>query len=171
MGGIFSGAKGMKLSESGVFFTAPFKGEVRVDRVVHKQGRKGVFYIVEATVVSVAQSATNPKTGKYTDNVGDKRSWVQSLKDQDVGFRAVKQFCLAASGIDSKSSDDAERAKEFENECEDIMSSSCTDGIFNGAVLPLEVIEIITKEKKQPFALHMWGPANPAEPEAETKAA
>lgn len=154
MSNLFSGAKGKALSQQGVYMTPGFDGDVKVERCLVQKTRKGQAYIVEFEVVKSA----NPQ-----HPVGAKRSWIQSLNDQDIGFRAVKAFCVAASGINPKLAEDAKKLEEFENQCEEIMTASDREhgNVFAGTVLRLETTNKPTK-KGEPFTLHVWTTSAPS---------
>lgn len=145
---LFAGAKGKALSEQGVYFTPGFDGEVEVQRCMVKKARKGQMYLVECIVT---------KTDSKEHPVGAKRTWIQSLQDEDIGFRSVKAFCVAASGIDTKSAADQPKLLAFEEECEGIMTASDYQhgNVFAKAKLRLETTNKPTKAGG-PFTLHVW---------------
>lgn len=145
---LFQGAKGKQLSQQGVYMTPGFDGEVKIERCLVQKGRKGINYIAEFEITK-SSSTEHP--------VGAKRSWIQSLRDEDIGFRAVKSFCVAAAGIDVKKADSAKALEAFENECEQIMTASDRDhgNIFAGKTLRLETTNKPTKAGT-PFTLHVW---------------
>jgi hypothetical protein len=147
---LFAGAKGMTMSEQGVYFTPGFDGEVKILHCLIKRSRKsGDLYLVEC-VVTKSSSAEHP--------VGAKRTWIQGLKDADIGFRSVKSFCVAVLGLSPKKPEDEAKLKAFEEQCEEVMTASAQENAFKDSVVHLETTQKPTLAGK-PFTLHVWTPA------------
>jgi hypothetical protein len=83
------------------------------------------------------------------NQAGTTASWYQSLKDQDIGFGALKGF--AASVLGEKPEDPA-----FIEAVEGFMDSVVNDDALKDAIIPVEVIVVPTKENKD-FSRHNWG--------------
>jgi hypothetical protein len=162
---LFAGLRSAKTFERGTFLK-PGSYEVRVKRAIFKKTRtKGDAFILEFTVErstyeadkkkAIAAFGTNPfnlqDLEKLLPNAeGTTASWYQSLQDIDIGFGALKSF--AASILGQKPED-----PEFIEAVEGFMNSVVNEGVINGMLLPVEVVQIKTK-KDTDFSLHKWGP-------------
>jgi hypothetical protein len=166
---LFAGLKSAKTFERGTFLKAGASGstayEVRVKRAIFKKTRtKGDAFILEFTIEkssyeadkkkAIAAFGTNPFNLQELEKLlpnppGTTASWYQSLQDLDIGFGALKSF--AASILGEKPED-----PKFIEEVEGFMNGVVNDGVINGMLLPVEVVQIKTK-KDTDFSLHKWG--------------
>ena len=166
---LFKGLRDAKTFERGTFLK-PGSYEVRVKRAIFKKTRtKGDAYILEFTIErstyetdkkkAIAAYGSNPfnmqDLEKLLPNpVGTTASWYQSLQDLDIGFGALKSF--AASILGQKSED-----PEFIEAVEGFMNSVVNEGVINGMLIPVEVVQIETKKSTPTtpayFSLHKWG--------------
>lgn len=169
MSNLFAGLKSAKTFERGTFLKAGASGsasyQVRVKRAIFKKTRtKGDAFILEFTVekstyetdkkkaiAAFGQSPFNlQELEKLLPNAeGTTASWYQSLQDIDIGFGALKSF--AASILGQKPED-----PEFIEAVEGFMNSVVNEGVINGMLIPVEVVQVKTK-KDTDFSLHKWG--------------
>jgi hypothetical protein len=167
---LFAGLRSAKTFERGTFLKAGASGsavyQVRVKRAIFKKTRtKGDAFILEFTVEkstyeadkkkAIAAFGTSPfnlqELEKLLPNAeGTTASWYQSLQDIDIGFGALKSF--AASILGQKPED-----PEFIEAVEGFMNSVVNEGVINGMLIPVEVVQVKTK-KDTDFSLHKWGP-------------
>lgn len=145
-------------------YDSPANYQLKIKRCIWKTARapkKGDFYIVEAEVVT----SNNPRVP-----VGSTRTWMQSM-DNDVGPTAVTDFMFAALGMDRRDKDGLVEIKKIDAEgklpemlastLEDPTEPSCENSLRD-ALVNVEVKEITTKAKGQPFNLHTFFPAKKA---------
>jgi|SRR5271157_845872 len=163
-GNLFAGLKSAKTFERGTFLK-PGTYAVRVKRAIFKKTRtKGDAFILEFTVEqstyevdkkkAIAAFGTNPFNMQELEKLlpnpeGSTASWYQSLQDIDIGFGALKSF--AASILGQKTED-----PEFIEAVEGFMNSVVNEGVIDGMLLPVEVVQVKTK-KDTDFSLHKWG--------------
>jgi len=162
---LFAGVRNAKTSERGAFLK-PGKYKVKINRVVNKRTRKNYdafiveFSILESQYAKKKAEAIAALGGREYDPAtmelalpsqeGASASWFQSLADIDIGFGSLKSF---AAGILGCGSEDP----EFLGSVERFLSEAVNANGLNGAVVPLEVVEIQTK-KGGTFSLHKFGP-------------
>jgi hypothetical protein len=168
MTNLFAGLKNAKTSERGSYFT-PGKYTVKVVKGVKFRTRKNYdAFILEMQVIkseyeNAKEQAIKTLTlaGKNIDlealestlplKEGSTGSWFQSLADMSIGFGALKGFAANVTGI-TNSEDPT-----FLGEVEEFLTSVVDERqSLKDAVLPLEVVQILTKEGK-PFSLYRWG--------------
>jgi hypothetical protein len=161
---LFAGLKSAKTFERGTFLK-PGSYEVRIKRAIFKKTRtKGDAYIMEFQVEkssyeadkrkAIAAFGNNPFNLQDLEKLlpnpeGSTASWYQSLQDIDIGFGALKSF--AANILGEKPED-----PEFIEAVEGFMNSVVNEGVINGMLIPVEVIQVKTK-KDTDFSLHKWG--------------
>lgn len=161
---LFAGLRSAKTFERGTFLKAG-NYEVRVKRAIFKKTRtKGDAFILEVTVEkstyetdkkkAIAAFGQNPFNLQDLEKLlpnpeGTTASWYQSLQDLDIGFGALKSF--AASILGQKPED-----PEFVEAVEGFMNSVVNEGVINGMLIPVEVVQVKTK-KDTDFSLHKWG--------------
>ena len=161
---LFAGLKGAKTFERGTFLK-PGTYQVRVKRAVFKKTRaKGDAFILEFAVEkSTYEEAKKRAVSAFGDKPfdmaalektlpnqpGTSAAWYQSLQDLDIGFGALKSFAADILGV--KPEDPA-----FVEEVEGFMNAVVNDGVINGMLLPVEVVQVKTK-KDTDFSLHKWG--------------
>ena len=166
---LFAGLKSAKTFERGTFLKAG-NYEVRVKRAIFKKTRtKGDAFILEVTVEKSAYEAEKKKAiaafgsnpfslqdleKTLPNQPGTTASWYQSLQDLDIGFGALKSF--AASILGQKPEE-----PEFIEAVEGFMNSVVNEGVINGMLLPVEVVQVETKKSTPTapalFSLHKWG--------------
>jgi len=161
---LFAGLRDAKVTERGVWLREGLY-EVRVKRGFYKITRaKGDAFILEFTIEKSNYEDAKRKAVTALGNTpydmmalekmlpnqaGTSASWYQALKDKDVGFGALKGFCAAILG--EKPED-----PKFLEEVEGFMAAVCDDGVINGMLIPVEVVQVKTRENKD-FSRHNWG--------------
>ena len=161
---LFAGLKSAKTFERGTFLKQG-SYNVRIKRAIFKKTRtKGDAFILEFTIEqstyeadkkkAIAAFGANPfnmqELEKLLPNAeGTTASWYQSLQDLDIGFGALKSF--ASSILGQKPED-----PEFVEAVEGFMNSVVNEGVINGMLIPVEVVQVKTK-KETDFSLHKWG--------------
>lgn len=142
-------------------YDSPAHYTLKVQRIQWKNARppkKGEFYIVEGEVTK----SDNPKVP-----VGVKRTWMQAM-DNDAGPTAATDFVCAALGYDRRNPEELAAIRKLEKDdrlpallaetLEDPTDPLCKNALRDFEI-DVEVKEIITKEKKQPFNVHNWTPS------------
>lgn len=158
----FAGLAAVQVSQSGVFFSKDFIGEVEIDATkgFKSQNGKGELFVVECTVTKSQFRPKKLEDGTMTedpDPVGAARSWMVFL-DTVMGLPNLKGFLVAATGFDLADTDTVE--KEFDPGCVEL-AESCQDAGKNplkGARVALRTRNIETKAGKD-FTRHDWSPA------------
>lgn len=145
-------------------YDSPANYRLKIKRVIWKTARapkKGEFYIVEAEVVT----SNNPRVA-----VGSARTWMQAM-DNDVGPTAATDFMFAALGMDRRDKDGLAQIKALDaagklpemlaSTLEDPTDPTCENSLRD-CLVDVEVKEITTKGKGQPFNLHTFFPVKQA---------
>lgn len=149
-----------KLETTKEVYDRPAHYRIKVQRIQWKQARapkKGEYYIVEGEVTK----SDNPK-----HPVGVKRTWMQAM-DNDVGPTAATDFVFAALGYDRRNPEELEEMKQLEKDGElpailaetlDEPTDPACKNALAGLEVDVEVKQIVTKGKQQPFNLHTFSP-------------
>jgi len=164
MGNMFAGVAQAKTSERGAFCN-PGLYKVEIKRALLKHTRKGYdAFIVE---VGILESNYNEAKKDAIQAFGDKpfnmqeldktlpnksgstASWFQSLADKDIGYGSLLGFMASIMGQKADNED-------FRKEVEKMLEAAVNEGLLDGWVCPLEVVEIKTK-RGTPFSLYKWG--------------
>ena len=165
---LFAGLREAKTFERGTWLKGSdsgFQYKIRVKKAIFKKTRaKGDAFILEFKIeesnYEIAKKKTIEAFGSTPFNmadlekilpnqVGSSASWYQSMKDIDIGFGALKSF--AACILGQKPED-----PEFIEQVEGFMNSVVSDGIIDGMLIPVEVVNVKTKADTD-FSLHKWG--------------
>lgn len=100
---IWDGIEDAEIFERGRYVDAGFQGVVEMVRTIGKSTRKsGLAFIVEMKVIS-SNLPQHP--------VGQKVTWYQGLRDQDVAFPAIAKWAGACAGFDPNSDKDKIKAE------------------------------------------------------------
>jgi hypothetical protein len=145
-----------------VVYDSPANYEVKIKRCYWKTARdKAEYYIVEYEVVK----SNNPKVA-----VGALRTWMQAM-DNDVGPTASTDFMFAALGKDRRNAIDLAEIKKLDADgelpgmlastLEDPTDPTCENSLKD-LFVEVEVKQITTKKKGEPFNLHTFFPAKKA---------
>lgn len=168
--GRFAGLAGIKTNQGGLYFLdGDYDVELDEVKLITPRTPPDCF-IVSAKVVKSTCAERAP---------GCKPSQVIKMKEAilETVMGNIKQFAGAALGIEDPDSytvapdpdipdDTTEAATDrFWDEALEFMISE--DQPLRGMVIHLNCSTIITKEKKQPFTKHVWGPVVSEPPEAE----
>jgi hypothetical protein len=108
--GIFSGIGDTELYESGVYLSPGASYELKfVDALVKKTKRSGLAFIVEFEV----------EESTHDDHpVGSKATWFQKMSDEEIAFRAIKEFLANLLKINMK---DPIEKEEFNSTVEELL--------------------------------------------------
>lgn len=148
----FVGMKDAKVGAGGVYF---LEGRYRVKlvRAFMLQSRKsGDLFTVEAMVVRSTCAQRPP---------GLKCSW-QVKMGQDMALPNIKGFLAACNGADPSNDLEVQAAFTDANG-QDVSEETAEMAVSDenplaGIELDLEVVTIMTREKKLPFSKHTWMP-------------
>lgn len=174
--------KDKKVSEKGTQCNAG-KYTVKVTKVVMKDKVRKTgapAYIVEFDILKSSRPAEIPRypsesseeyelrLKKAPNAVGTSATWFQNLADQDVGLGALKGFAAGITGSDWRDPEFVEDVESFLTQTvkgepdEDGHFIEGAPSVILGWVLPLEVVEIMTKPSKEfpvghPFGVYKFG--------------
>lgn len=149
----FSGLSKAQIFERGQWFDAGFKGRVKITKCLVKDTRKnGLAFLVETEILT----SEDPTKGA----VGDKRTWMQTFKQKDSAFGAIKEFCYAILGFDKKN---AAQLKEAEAtvapQIEALLGEVCDEKVQAFANKELNLFTWHKQtEKGGNFTVHDWSP-------------
>jgi hypothetical protein len=153
--GIFGTVKDAKVIGGGVYFLpGRYRVKVLVTKTIQSAQGKGVFAIHECEILTSTEPSRPP---------GSKASQVIPMSTGVMGPVNVRRFANAlfelpaeatVEELEAKGSEMIGRGVNCEQICELIYDEK--EALFNGIELNLEVVQVITKEKKQPFNRHDW---------------
>lgn len=145
-------------------YDSPANYRLKIKRCIWKSARppkRGEYYIVEAEVL---------KSNNSRVQVGSVRTWMQAM-DNDVGPTSATDFMFAAIGMDRRDAETLVEIKKLDVEgklpdmlaetLEDAADPACKNSLKD-AIVDVEVKEITTKGKGQPFNLHTFFPVKDA---------
>ena len=157
-------ATGKETGTTKLVYDSPANYRLKIKRCLWKSARapkRGEYYIVEGEVVK----SSNPRV-----QVGSVRTWMQAM-DNDVGQTSATDFMCAALGFDRRDATDLVEIKKFDaagklpemlaSTLEDPTDPACENSLKE-LFVDVEVKEITTKVKQQPFNLHTFYPVKPA---------
>lgn len=144
--GLFDGLQNAQVFERGQYLT-PGEYTLEIQKTIAKRSQNsGDVFIVEFTILE----SNNPEKP-----VGSRASWVQSFKNVTIALSSIKEFLLAALGVDTS---DKAKLREVEPRIEDIMNTcvaSPGDNPLTGERIKVSVVNVTTK-KGGPFSRHDW---------------
>ncbi len=147
--GHFSGVNQAQVFDSGNYFPwANAKYMVEIERcIVKKSRRAGEVFICEMKVLE-SNNSEMPK--------GVSGTWLVKLDNEDTAYPNLKQFALAAMGVDTN---DKEAVNEHSKNVEEALDAACgEEQAFAATKLYLETVAHTTQKKTQ-FTKHTFSPA------------
>lgn len=147
--------------ETKLVYDCPANYEVKIRRCKYQTARppkKDEWYIAEFEVLK----SSNPRIA-----VGALRAWMQAM-DNDAAGAATTDFMFAALGLDRRVASELAEIKKLD--AEGVLPAMLADTLddptdpenchnaLEGKIVCVEVQEIITKGKGQPFNRHTWTP-------------
>lgn len=140
----FAGLGDAKIFESGTYFEVG-EHKIEVEKVLFKKTRKSG----DAIIVECKVHASN-----VPDAIGARRTWMQTLRDTDIGFSNLLAFLLACSGAKSGTPEE----KAVRTNAETILSEACDNGALNGTFLHASCVphttqkgDVITRVRFEPW--------------------
>lgn len=137
----------------GNYFPPDFKGKLKVDKIfTYNTRNKGSAFIVDFTVLTSNMEKVA---------VGSTHNWFQKMQDEDVAFRAIKEFMLRLLGVDES---DEEEMEEFSKSLPDMLDEvadeqwrqkAAEEHPLNGNTIALETWHKETNNNRD-FTVHKW---------------
>jgi hypothetical protein len=171
--GLFKGMRDAKVFGKGTYLN-PGRYQVRVKRALYNETREqGDSYILEFVVeqssrpTSIPDRMLNETALEYEDRikklpneVGSTVSWFQGGKDKNVQWGTLKDFAASILGCKVDDPNFVSKVEDFMEstvEVTDKETGKVSGNCLAGKLIPVEVVNIITKKNKKDFGRHNWG--------------
>lgn len=145
----FAGLGKAPISGRGAYFPyaeAHYTGTIELMTIADRSGS----FVVECNI----ETSTHPDV-----KPGDKRTWIQSTKDEDIALGVMAGFAVAMMGINAGNKRELEEYQEYAEAF--VAAGVSEDNPLCGEPFDLHTVPIKTKGKGGDFTIHNWkAPAN-----------